>query len=248
MIDVKKLITGFLILATAAVCSGLIFSFVNSSLPSPTTNTAAGITIGGGTAGAQANNANAFLPTTDQLNEVITAVAPDLASSTMFVSSTDPSNLTDVLATNFVNGIVAANPNGPTTNSADGSAVIATPDVNAIAASVANTTTTQALQIPDWDVEAKSIPMTVVATSSATALTAYGNALSDILNTHLSADTQTQSIVGNQVGSASASDLNLFRIADTRRASRRCLIKSSLACRSISKKLDRRSLCIKKYA
>lgn len=203
MIDVKKLITGFLILAIAAGCSGLIFSLVNFSSPA-TANTAGGITIGANTAAADA--ANAFLPTEDQVAQTAAALAPELASSTMYVSSTDPSNLTDVLATNFVNGIVAANPTGPTGTDADGNPTFNTPDASAIAANVANNgSSTQALQIPDWDTEVAAIPVTVVATTSATALTNYGDAVNSILNSHLNA--QVQSIASDQADGATASEL-----------------------------------------
>jgi hypothetical protein len=202
MIDVKKLITGFLILAVAAVCSGLIFSLVNFSSPA-TANTASGITIGGGT--ATANDANAFLPTEAQVQEVAAALAPELASSTMLVSSTDPSNLTDALATEFVNGVVVANPTGPTGTDSNGNPTFTTPDVNAIATDIADSTTTQALQIPNWDTEAAAIPVTVVATSSATALTNYGDAVNGILDNHI--NTQVQSITSDQTDAATASDV-----------------------------------------
>ena len=204
MIDVKKLITGFLILAVAAVCSGLIFSLVNLS-PAATTNADDGITIGGG--GSAVDSGNAFLPTEAQVQEVAAALAPGLASSTMLVSSTDPSNLTDNLAAQFVNGVVTANPSGPTTD-ADGNPTFAAPDVNTLAANVADTTTTQNLQIPDWTVEAEAIPITIVATSSASALSAYVGAANDILDSHLDAtNTQVQNIVNNESNSASASDI-----------------------------------------
>jgi len=206
MIDVKKLITGFLILATAAVCSGLIFSLVNiTSGTTMATNTAQQATIGGNAGGAAANSMNAFLPTEAQVQQVAAALAPELASSTMIVTSTDPDNLTNVLATNFVNGVVAANPNGPTGTDANGDPVLASPDVNALAASIADSTTTQNLQIPDWDVEAASIPVTVVATTSAAALTSYGTAITGMLSDHLNA--QVQNIVSDQTGSADASDI-----------------------------------------
>jgi hypothetical protein len=200
MIDVKKLITGFLILAVAAVCSGLIFSLVNLS-PSVAATTTGGITIGGGTV---ADNTNAFLPTESQVEEVAAALAPGLASSTMFVSSTDSSNLTDNLATAFVNDVVAANPSGPTTD-ANGNPTFIPPDVNALAASITNTTTTQNVQIPNWDVEAESIPVTVIATSSATAMVSYASDLNDILVNHFE-NSQVESVLDN-TDSASASDL-----------------------------------------
>jgi hypothetical protein len=204
MIDVKKLITGFLIVATAAVCSGLIFSFVNITPSVAGTTTTPQITIQGGN-GTLADNTNAFLPTESDVDQVAAALAPDLASSNMFVSSTDPGNLTDALATEFVNGVVAANPNGPTTDSPDGNPVISTPNINALAASVASASTTQTIQIPDWDAEAESIPVSVIPSNSA-ALTSYGDAMNDVLNNHL--NSQVQGILNDQTDSASASDIS----------------------------------------
>jgi hypothetical protein len=202
MIDVKKLITGFLILAVAAVCSGLIFSLVNFS-STATVKTASGITISADTAAA--DDSNAFLPTEAQVQETAAALAPELASSTMMVSSTDPTNLTDNLAAEFVNGVVVANPNGAIGTDVDGNPTFATPDVNAIAANLVESSSIQTLQIPDWDTEAASIPVTVVATSSATALTDYGEAMNGILNGHLNA--QVQSIASNQTDSATTGDI-----------------------------------------
>ncbi len=203
MIDVKKLITGFLILAVAAVFSGFIFSLVNFSPSATAIGTTNGITIGGTTA---TNNSNAFLPTKAQVQQVAAALAPKLASSTMLVSSTDPTNLTDNLAAEFVNGVVAANPTGPTGTDANGNPTFVTPDVNAIAANVADSTTTaQALQIPNWDTEVAAIPVTIVATTSATALTNYGDAVNSILNNHINA--QVQSIASNQAGNATANEI-----------------------------------------
>ena len=208
MIDVKKLITGFLILATAAVSSGLILSFINSStVNNSALNNPAGNTpqVAIGSNSAPAIGTNAFTPTADQLNQVVAAVAPELASSTMMQTSTNPSNLTDVLATNFVNGVVAANPNGPTANSAGGSPIIASPDVNAVALNVADASITKNLKIPNWDIEARSIPIVVVSSSPA-ALTSYGNAMNDVLNNHFT--TQVQTILNNQTSLADASDVS----------------------------------------
>ncbi|HUD10855.1 MAG TPA: hypothetical protein VMS08_00470, partial [Candidatus Saccharimonadia bacterium] len=75
------------------------------------------------------------------------------------------------------------------------------PDVNAIAADIAASTT---VQIPNWDIEAAAIPVTVV-TSSPAALTNYGNAVNDILNNHI--NTQVQSIASDQTDTATAGDL-----------------------------------------
>ena len=204
MIDVKKLITGFLILAIAAGCSGLIFSLVNFSSPA-TANTAGGITIGADTGAAE--DANAFLPTETQVQQVVAALAPELASSTMSVSSTDPTNFTDDVAAQFVNGVIAANPNGPTGTDAYGNPTFSTPDVNALAMSIAGTPTTKNLQIPNWNIEAESIPIATEVTSSTAALTSYSNAVNDIMNAHFNNNAQMQSILGDQSGGTDTSDL-----------------------------------------
>jgi hypothetical protein len=202
MIDVKKLITGFLILAFAAVGSGLILSLVSNSFPTQKPSSAPQIAISG--SNPVVKNTNAFLPTADQMNQVIAAFAPDLASSTMTVTSTDPTNLTDILATNFVNGVVDANPNGPTTNSPDGNPVISSPNINAIAASVSDASALQNIQTPDWSVEAKSIPVTVVASSPETLLS-YGKIVTNTLGNHL--NSQVQNIANNEANGVGASDM-----------------------------------------
>lgn len=198
MIDVKKLITGFLVLATAAVCSGVVFSFVNLS-PSIAANPAPQVTITGSET-PSTDNTNAFLPTQDQVDQVAAELAPDLASSTMMVSSTDPNNLTDQLAAEFVNGVVSANPDGPSGTDDNGNPTFTPPDVNALAAGIADSTTTAALQVPNWDVEAASIPVATTS-SNPTALTNYGDALNDVLNNHLNGNAQVQSILSDQADS-----------------------------------------------
>jgi hypothetical protein len=203
MIDVKKLITGFLILATAAVCSGLIFS-LTSVAPNVATVATPQVTIGEIGNGAGMNN-NAFLPTEDQVAEATAILAPDLASSTMTVTSTDPTNLTDALASQFVNGVVSANPSGPSGVDADGNPVLTDPDINAIAAAVAGTSATKDLSIPNWDTEAAAIPVAVTPSSPA-ALTNYGTDVDNTLNSHVNA--QVQSIISSTTDSATPSDLS----------------------------------------
>jgi hypothetical protein len=202
MIDVKKLIIGFLILAIGATCFGTAFTLANTSSPTQASASASGITIAGG------QNSNAFLSTQDQVNQVIAEYSSGLASSSMEVSSTDPTNLTDDLAAEFVNGVVVANPTGPTSTDADGNPVLNPPDVNALAMDIAESTSTANLNIPDWNVEAESVPINVVATTNPAALEAYSNAVNSILNDHIQNDAQLQSIVNDQSGDTTPADLN----------------------------------------
>ncbi len=196
MIDVKKLITGFLILATAAVSSGVILSLISNNPVVAKTPT--GPTITGNTA----SGTEAFLPNEPLQNAFTPA---EVASSTMLQSSTNPNNLTDVMATEFVNAVATANPNGPTGVDANGNPIISSPDVNSIASLVANATTTQNLQIPNWDIEAASIPVTTMIASGSAPIAQYGAAVKDILNNHI--NTQVQNILNSGATGATASDL-----------------------------------------
>lgn len=201
MIDVKKLITGFLILATAAVCSGLVLSLVSNSSTATATVTPQA-TIAENTTSSTAA-ANAFLP--NEPTQIQSDFTPaQVASSTMMESSTDPGNLTDALATEFVNGVVSANPDGPANTDANGNPIIASPNVSAIADEVADTTSTQNLVIPNWDIEAEAIPVTVVATANASSVFQYGTDVNNIFNNHINA--QVQQIL-SETDDASPSDI-----------------------------------------
>jgi hypothetical protein len=178
MIDVKKLITGFLILATAAVCSGLLISFVSNSSkssaavvpPQATLDQTASSSLG----------ENAFLP-----QEPLAPIAVTTVGSTTILasSSADPNNLTDVLATAFVNGVDVANPDGPVDD--NGLSVIAHPDEQEIANEVADVPALNNVATPNWDFEAASQPIKTTTSSSPQDVANYTQELSNVVNTNL---------------------------------------------------------------
>lgn len=188
MIDIKKLITGFLILAVAASASALLLTGTHASSVS---GTAAAQTADVGqqiailnatTTPLETNALNVFVPQTPaapvQLNpsdyENMPLVDP---------SSTDDNNLTDVLADAYMNGVMQANPSGPQDDSS-GNPDLNDPDTSAIAVAVASDTNLASLERPDWDIEADSQPIKVAATSSPASIQAYSTALSDVMDEH----------------------------------------------------------------
>lgn len=178
MVDVKKLITGFLIIGSAATGSGLILATVGDTISSPTTQTSPQIAIQGVPAQSLPVGGNAFLPqpTAQDDTQIIGYPA---ASSTS--SSPRPGNLTDALADAFMNGVVSANPSGPQ-NDESGNPVIANPDAQAVAMAVASSTAVNNLRIPDWDLEANA--QSIRAANSATPMdvSGYSDALNSIVN------------------------------------------------------------------
>ena len=186
MIDVKKLITGFLILATAATCSGVILLFV-TNLPASPAQTVPQAVV---TAGTQALGASAFLPNEPTQDNSVAA----LSTSTLLATSSDPNNLTQVLATAFVNGIAVANPNGPISD--NGNSVIAHPDTQAIANQVASVPALANYTPPNWDIEADSQPIKIIPATSQQDVSTYSQSLSQVVNKGL-IETNVQAIVSS---------------------------------------------------
>jgi hypothetical protein len=172
MPDLKKIITGFLILAAGASSSALILSNIGSQ---PSTNNAA--QNANQVAAATSSpilSGNAFYPSQD------IATNPD--ESEAATSTDDPNNLTDGMADALANSIVAANPNGIQTD-ANGNPQVATPDNQTIAAALQNEPAFQNVTVPDWDAEAaalqgqiKIVPFTLAG------VTTYITNFDDIVN------------------------------------------------------------------
>ena len=204
MIDVKKLITGFLILAITAGVSAVIVSSVGyrSSAAAPTQNQTALIT---GISSSTATDSNAFIPQSDSnsLGNLADSVTVNLPVGVATSTDEDPNNLTNALADSYLGGVIGTNPNGPTFD-ANGNPVINPPDPTGVAEVVANATATVNLQIPDWDIEASSQPIRVLPSTSPTAVAAYNTALNDIMTSHVTARVQT--ILSN-ADAADANDL-----------------------------------------
>jgi hypothetical protein len=147
MPDVKKLITGFLILAAGASSSALILS--STTAPGIAANTPAQTATAGQTSNL---GGNAFANNQDNLNPDST-LTDTTVSTTTEAQLNDPTNLTNNLADVFLNNFVAANPDGGQTD-ANGNASIAPPDNQAIINQLAQSQIINDIKIPNWDIEA----------------------------------------------------------------------------------------------
>jgi PKD domain len=205
MIDVKKLIVGFLILALATGASALVISNIGGS-SSPAAASNSGVTIADATPTSTPSiGSNAFIaqPSADDqvVDDLADATAPVVTGTS---SDDDPNNLTDLFADSYMGGVIGANPNGPT-DDANGDPTLTPPDPYGIANVVAEASATQELQVPNWDTEAASQPILTLATSSPEAVTQYGEALSDAMGNHLNA--QVDAILDN-ADTADVGELN----------------------------------------
>jgi hypothetical protein len=165
MIDVKKLISGFLILAAAAVGSGFILSFAGNFTPSTITATGPRISETGLPLGTSPTlGANAFVDTGSLQGNAAEMLSDIDTSSTAAVAS-DPNNLTNTFADSFLNGLVAANPDGASVDSS-GNPNFSAPDAQAVSQALASDPTFQNFKAPDWDAEAAKIKIITTGNSS----------------------------------------------------------------------------------
>ncbi len=176
MIDVKKLITGFLILAASAGLSAIVVTNINTQPATQISSSTPAIAISQ-TSTAQSN---VFIPE----SPITDSVTPVIQTEGTIPTSSDPNNLTDNLANSFLNSVVSANPNGPQED-ASGNPVFVQPDVNSIAMEVADATATQALQIPNWDTEVNNEPLHTIQNPTAEDMTDYENNVNYILGEYV---------------------------------------------------------------
>jgi hypothetical protein len=175
MIDVKKFVVVFLILAAVAGSSALVLLNWGSSSNVSVPGTVGASVASGGTSSVALGNA--FTSPTGQGNYDASNNFSDGDSSST-ASSSDENNLTNQLADSILTNLFAANPNGPQTTS-DGQQVVAEPDPQTVVDGLA-TSTLADVQIPDWDYEAETVTLNIATSSSASATNAYYNALNNI--------------------------------------------------------------------
>jgi hypothetical protein len=145
MLDVKKLITGFLILALGASASAWILSY--------STNPFQGASSDSGVSSSSSATvpSNAFATNNSEPDDIAALLAGELPSSTE-VALNDPNNLTAAMGNSLLDGLVSANPDGIQTDS-DGNGQVAEPDNQAILAELSENPAAQDVAIPDWDTE-----------------------------------------------------------------------------------------------
>jgi len=172
MLDVKKLITGFLILALGASTAAWILSGTNTAIPA--TQTA-------GVSSAPTVDNNAFLPTDTAPQDVASLIASQSLSSSTEASLEKPGNLTGALADSLLNNLVASNPDGIQTD-ANNNQTVNQPDDNAILAELQSNPAASQISIPNWDVEAARVPIQTTNSVSETAAANYSGAVDQIFN------------------------------------------------------------------
>jgi hypothetical protein len=175
MLDVKKLITGFLILALSASASAWILSDITNSSSSV-------VSAVQGPVATQPLN-NAFVNTTSSIpGDIADLLAGELPSSTESALS-DPNNLTAAVGNSLLDGLISANPDGIQTDD-NGNGQINQPDDQAILAELSDSQSMQNIKAPNWDIEAAQDQAKIKSspTSSYQSMANYLNAFSDINN------------------------------------------------------------------
>jgi hypothetical protein len=168
MLDIKKLITGFLILALGASTAAWILS----SATNPQNI---------GVSSVNGASYNTTTPSSDS-DAFYQSQVSDVPMPSDETSSSSPNNLTDSVANAVVDGIVAANPNGFQTDE-NGNPSIAVPDDQTIADAIQNNTALNSITMPDWDTEVADLQGKIKTVSySSTTATNYATNVAGITN------------------------------------------------------------------
>lgn len=187
MIDVKKFISGFLILAVAAIASGLMLSYFggSNSAVAPSAEAPAGPQI----VGIEATSSGAFadqnlLSTATSTDDFQAELTAQLNTTSTEALENDPSNLTNVFANSMLNGLVSANPDGVQTDSSGNEAVNA-PDYQVLATELSGNPAVQSIKAPDWNAEAAGEKIIITNDNSQTAANTYITALQGIYQKYI---------------------------------------------------------------
>ena len=192
MIDVKKLIIGFLILAVAAVGSGLILSLIGGMSTPGQEAAAQGPTIAADTTGSgllsnlsattTGGTPSAFVNTGSLQGNAAEMLAQVSGTSTDNPSASS-TNLTNILASAMLDGLVTANPSGASID-ASGNLAFNAPNTQTVAQDVSSNPALSSLTIPNWDTEAQAQVITIEKNPPANAAQQYEAALTNIYQTY----------------------------------------------------------------
>lgn len=144
MLDVKKLIAGFLILTLGASAAAWILSNKAATL--------SGVLSGSQNPATAQSLDNAFSNTTSSVPQDITELLAGGLPSSTEAALNDPNNLTAAMGNSLLNGLVSANPDGIQTDDS-GNGEIAQPNNQAILAELSQNQAAQNIQAPNWDTE-----------------------------------------------------------------------------------------------
>jgi hypothetical protein len=192
MIDVKKFISGFLVLALAAIASGFVLSYIGGS--STTAQAPAGPQIIGINATNSGASPGAFVD--DASSSVsIAALQAELDTSSTDVAANDPNNLTNIFANSLVSGFVAANPDGIGTDS-NGNDQVNLPDANELAQDITSGSALQNFKAPDWGAQIGQQKIEVTDDNSTSTINLYASALGEVYQRYVGS-TDIGSILGD---------------------------------------------------
>ncbi|MDP2598599.1 MAG: hypothetical protein Q8P49_02090 [Candidatus Liptonbacteria bacterium] len=185
MLDFKKLITGFLILAAIVSSSAFALSDILGGRTAKTADQVAQISAW------NAQNdpsvpANAFVETIpDSQNTLALAPSTEPTSDEEGLPVITPTtNFTQSIVQIMTREVVSANPEGPQQDE-NGQVSVATPDINALFGKLSQTPAAASIKIPDWDKEAAAEKISVIPGADKNDLVQYGNAVSNALNAML---------------------------------------------------------------
>jgi PKD domain-containing protein len=202
MLDVKKLITGFLILALGASTAAWILSGTQSAaFVAPPAQTA-------GTLPSSAPSSSAFLPSDVTPQDVVALLASQPSSTETALEK--PGNLTGMLGNSLINELVAENPNGIQTDT-NNDQVVNQPDDNAILAELQGNPATSNISIPNWNTEAAKVPIRTIKSTSETDVAAYSNAIDNAFGNYF-VQNGVQNMVSDTAG-ADPSNVNYVQSA-----------------------------------
>jgi hypothetical protein len=177
MIDVKKLVVAFLVLAVLASVSALALLGSGNGGQATSSNAQAAFTA--------ENTANISSPYT---NAFASSSAGEengaLGSGLTDASATSSDNLTNQLTDLYASDLIASNPNGPQTD-ANGNQTLAVPTAESVLSDLASSSAYQNIKVPDWDFEAALQTIRTATDTSPAAVARYSDALSNIVNQYI---------------------------------------------------------------
>lgn len=179
MVDVKKLVTAFLVLAAITSSIGLVFVDYGSSGP-----VSSGIEV----SGVRSNGAGSSLLTIGKSayveplpsNSALSVATPETRTATDApVDFTKSSNLTESLVGVLGNKFAELNPNGPTL--IDGESALVPPDPNIIIEQLSKNPELISSLSKDWEAQLIVPSFKIIETYTQKDLLAYGDALNTII-------------------------------------------------------------------
>jgi len=193
MIDVKRLVTIFLIFAASVSSFAIGASFFSSTSVQPQSATI--------TASKTGIPSNAFTPTSAAESGIENQIALD--------SDTASDNLTNNLADMLTQNLVSQNPNGPILDPNGGISLVS-PKPEIFVGDLASSSAVQNFKAPDWDAEIAALPINIVSNSNDAAKAAYGKAFTALENKYF-IQTDLSGLL-NKDGAGDSSETTIFAI------------------------------------